>query len=137
MMTGFWGKKQKKIKTVLDICRWKRGIFSSKVETRRGIVCPLSILFQAIPGFNAIWILRVSKALSNLTSLTILVTLKPLRWFYPKLRVTKLRVSFVLLDNFFLGLFTEVQIWYWKTFKFDLWQFLEIKSNFQSKYNCF
>ena len=70
----FLRKKQKKIKTVLAICRWKRGIFSSKVETRRGIVCPLSILFQAIPGFNAIWILWVSTCF-------ITVAVYEVRWF--------------------------------------------------------
>ena len=58
--------------------------------------------------------------------LTNVVTLKPLTLFQPKIRATKLHkkaLKFVLLGNYFPGLFTEVQIWYWKLFKFGLGRF--------------
>ena len=44
-------------------------------------------------------------------------------------------IKFVLLDNYFSNLFTEAQIWYWKTLKFDLGRFfLERQSKFQPKW---
>ena len=35
----------------------------------------------------------------------------------------KKALNFALLDNYFTDLFTKVQIWYWKPFKFDLGRF--------------
>ena len=38
-------------------------------------------------------------------------------------------LKFVLLDNYFSDLFTEVQIWYWKSFKFGIRRvFRKVKS---------
>ena len=42
--------------------------------------------------------------------------------------IFKKALKFVLLDNYFPDLFTEVQIWHWKPFKFGLWRsFKKIK----------
>ena len=41
------------------------------------------------------------------------------------------------MGNCFSDLFTEVKIWYQKTFKFLLGRFLERQSNFQPKYDFF
>ena len=63
------------------------------------------------------------QAFLNLICLTILITLRPLTQFQPKIRVTnlqKLVLKIVLLDNCFSDLFTEVQIWYWEPFMFGL-----------------
>ena len=46
-------------------------------------------------------------------------------------------LNFVLLDNYFNNLFTEVKIRYRKTFKFGPGRFLERHSKSQSKYYCF
>ena len=44
-------------------------------------------------------------------------------------------VNLVLLDNCFNVIFTKVEIWYRRTFKFGPGRFLESKS--QPKYDCF
>ena len=76
---------------------------------------------------------------SNLILLTNFVTLRPLTLFQPKIRATKLQKArkFVLLDNYFPDLFTEVQNSYWKLFMFGQGPFLQRQSKFQPKYDCF
>ena len=58
----------------------------------------------------------------NLICLTIFVNRRLLTQFSPKTRTTNSQkaLKFVLLDNYSPDLFTEVQIWYWKIFKFGL-----------------
>ena len=57
---------------------------------------------------------------SSLIYLTIFVNLRPRHSFILKLEqlICKEVPKFVLLDNYFSDLFTNVQIWYWKPFKF-------------------
>ena len=57
---------------------------------------------------------NLSQIPSNLICLTNFVILVSLRQFKPKIRATNLQkaLKLVLLDNYFLDLFTEVQIWY-------------------------
>ena len=70
----------------------------------------------------------------NLIYLTISVNLKHLTHFNLKLEhlICKKALNFVLLDNDFPDLFTEVQIWYWKPSKFALWRFFNMP-----KYDCY
>ena len=51
---------------------------------------------------------------SNLISLTVLVSLRPLILFQPKIRAIKSQkaLNFALLGNCFSDLFNEVEIWY-------------------------
>ena len=76
---------------------------------------------------------------SNLMLLINFFTLRPLTLFHAKIRATKFQkvLKFVLLDNYFPDLYTEVQISYWNLFKFGLGCFLERQSKFQPKYDCF
>ena len=57
---------------------------------------------------------KSSQIISKLTCLTIFVTLRIFTQFYSKIRATiyKKALKFVLLDNYFSDLFTEVQILY-------------------------
>ena len=67
------------------------------------------------------------KSLWNVISLTILVILKLLTLFKPKVRATKLKKGqkFALFDNCLSDILTEVKIWYWNNFKFFLGRLLE------------
>ena len=64
---------------------------------------------------------------SNLICLTFLVTLRPLHRFNLKLEQLsgKKDVRFALLHNSSSDVFTEIEIWYYKNFKFVLVRFLE------------
>ena len=57
---------------------------------------------------------------SNLIFWTILLTMRFFKQFQFKIRATKLQkvLNVVLLDKCFTNLFTEVQIWYRKSFRF-------------------
>ena len=65
---------------------------------------------------------------SNLICLTIFVILGPWHSFNLKLEqlICKKALKFVLLDNYFPDLFTEVQIWYLKPFNFGLGRFFKV-----------
>ena len=95
-----------------------------------------------------------SQTSSNLICLSIFITLRPLKLFWTKIRATNLEkkmIKFVFLENYFPSLFTELQIWYWKSFKFvlggffrnikeilaEVWLFLAIKivKKIKSKWN--
>ena len=79
-----------------------------------------------------------SQSSSNLILWTNLVTMRFFTQFQLKLEQLSCKkvLNFILLDNYFADLFTEIQIRYPKTFKFGPGRFLERKSKFQPKYDC-
>ena len=94
--------------SIVHYFTWKLNFFSNI----------LSVIVSAKRFFPSI----LPEVLSNLISLTILVTLKYLTEFQRQIRVTNFWkvLQFALHDNYFFDLFIEVQIWYCKTFKFGL-----------------
>ena len=76
---------------------------------------------------------------SDLILWTILVTIRLFAQFQIRIRATRLHKSanFILLDNYFTNLFTEVQIRYRKTFKFGQERFQKDKVNFNQNMTIF
>ena len=85
------------------------------------------------------FVFNIPQSPSNLNLWTISLTMRLFRQFQFKINAIKLQkeLYFLLVDNYFTNLFSEVQIRYRKAFKFGPVQILETESKFQTKYDCF
>ena len=88
-------------------------------------LCPIYFVHDCL--WKQFFASNLPQASSNLIFWTILVTMRLYTQFQLKIRATKLQkvLDFVLLDNNFTNVITEVQILYRKTFKFGPGRFLE------------